>query len=535
MMFVLSLFASVLAAPASVLAQGPAQTELLRLASRVERFELTPDGRRVVIRNVYQGTGTQDLFSLRADGSGTPTRLNQQPIGRVHDFLVSPTGSTVAYLADRDVLEKFQLFVVPVDGSAPPLELNGPLIPGGLVASIQFSPDGARIVYLAMQDAQSFDLYSVPTDGSAPPVRLNDPLAVGESVTFNAVEITPDSSKVVYFAPIAVPPFRGLFVAPLDGSTAPLLIGGADPTYTSGFPDVPDSLQLGGGSDVAVFHTFESSGSTDDGLYSATFDGSSAPLRLDLQNHVQGFRLSADGAHVVYRDGAVSPDLPRLYSVPSSGDFPIELSRTDPFTQYVKDGFEFTPDGARVLYVADQRTTYRFELFSVPTEGGDSRRLNAALVQGGSVRGFRVDPTGARAVYLVTSYPPGALPRTELFSVPVDGGGAVRISAPMTSGGNVVQTSIGVAGTKPVVAFHPRGGELLYLADQDTDEVFELYRVPLDGHAPAVKVNGALIPAGDVQADFRYGPDRQLFFRADATTDNDFELFTTRSRARRAR
>ena len=53
--------------------------------------------------------------------------------GSVTYFTVSP-GSAVVYLADQDTNDVNELYVVPLDGSRPPVKLNSPLVPGGNVA-----------------------------------------------------------------------------------------------------------------------------------------------------------------------------------------------------------------------------------------------------------------------------------------------------------------------------------------------------------------------------------------------------------------
>ena len=46
--------------------------------------------------------------------------------------------------------------------------------------------------------------------------------------------------------------------------------------------------------------------------------------------------------------------------------------------------------------------------------------------------------------------------------------------------------------------FETRGTWVVYLAEQDTDEVRELYAVPIDGSAPPVRLNAELAPGADV-------------------------------------
>jgi hypothetical protein len=72
----------------------------------------------------------------------------------------------------------------------------------------------------------------------------------------------------------------------------------------------------------------------------------------------------------------------------------------------------------------------------------------------------------------------------------------------------------------------------VYVADQRTDETIELLAAPLDGSSPARVLNGPLVPGGDVrsldllQAPFALSPDgRRVAYLADQRTDEVFELF----------
>ena len=82
----------------------------------------------------------------------------------------------------------------------------------------------------------------------------------------------------------------------------------------------------------------------------------------------------------------------------------------------------------------------------------------------------------------------------ELFSVPIDG------SAPPTK----LNPVLAVGGDVVSLGFGPDGTRVAYVADQDQDERFELYSVPSDGSAPAVKLNGPFVTGGDV--DVNYAP-----------------------------
>jgi hypothetical protein len=67
--------------------------------------------------------------------------------------------------------------------------------------------------------------------------------------------------------------------------------------------------------------------------------------------------------------------------------------------------FAIGPDSRSVVYTADQEASFTREIFGVPIDHDrPARKLNDALVPGGSVLifpvGFRITPDGRRVLYL---------------------------------------------------------------------------------------------------------------------------------------
>ena len=93
------------------------------------------------------------------------------------------------------------ILVTPAEAGVTPIKLNGALASGGDVSFFfEISPDTSHVVYHADQDTDGVDeLFSVPLDGSSAPTKLNGALVSGGDVPF-PFEISPDSSRVVYFA-----------------------------------------------------------------------------------------------------------------------------------------------------------------------------------------------------------------------------------------------------------------------------------------------------------------------------------------------
>ncbi len=74
-------------------------------------------------------------------------------------------------------------------------------------------------------------------------------------------------------------------------------------------------------------------------------------------------------------------------------------------------------------------------------------------------------------------------------------------------------------------AFSPDGRYVVFVADRDTDEMFELYSVRREGGEP-VKLNPPLVNGGNVTL-FQISPDSQyVVYSADQEKDNVVELFS---------
>jgi len=93
-------------------------------------------------------------------------------------------------------------------------------------------------------------------------------------------------------------------------------------------------------------------------------------------------------------------------------------------------------------------------------------------------------------------------------------------------------TNIKVSGVMPpfgdVDSFQisPNGRYAVYLADQNTDGVSELYSVLL-GEGSPIRLN-TILPVGGNVIRFRISPDSsRVVFRADQDTDKVFELYMT--------
>ena len=258
----------------------------------------------------------------------------------------------------------------------------------------------------------------------------------------------------------------------------------------------------------AVLLVLFSSRSASADLIKETLSGTMQPF-----SKVEHYIVSPDGQHVVYRADpetdnlyetflvpmrggdaqsldfyiytvTFSPDskyiigsdnsLGGLYSVPVAGGVPIHL------TDLATRGY-ISPDSNYVVFLSGVGLGGVYELYSVPITGGTPVKLNSDLVSGGSVQwdigisdNFFIAPDSSRVVYLADQEIDNVW---ELFSVPITGGTPQKLNDTLVPGGDVLPS------VSPREPYHisSDGSRVVYKADQDIDGVTDLYSVPIAG------------------------------------------------------
>ncbi|MCP3981025.1 MAG: hypothetical protein GY716_17145 [bacterium] len=146
---------------------------------------------------------------------------------------------------------------------------------------------------------------------------------------------------------------------------------------------------------------------------------------------------------------------------------------------------------------------------------GPAVRISAPLTEGGDVDGspfYKVTADGARLVYRADG---DEDQRFELYSARLEGGTSIRLNGDLVDGGDVAQRFL----------LSPDGAWTVYLADQNVDGIDELFSVPTAGGA-SVRLNGDLVAGGGVSW-FDIDPtSSHVVYLADQDTDNMLELFS---------
>jgi len=461
--------------------------------------------------------GRVELYRAPLGGESSPVKLSKTPVpdGNVSAFEASPDGRYVAYLGDIEQDEVNELFAVASDGGDS-IKLNGPLVAGGNVSrAFAWSPDSSRIGYVADQEADEvFELYSGAPDGSGN-VKLNGTLVVGGNVS-RPFAWSPDSSHIAYRADQETDEVLELYSSAPDGSgnvklNGPLVKGGS---LSGRFAWSPDGSRVAYRADQETDEVLELYSNAPDGSGNIKLNGT----LVEGGSVLFGFAWSPDSSRIGYVADQETDEVFELYSSAPDGSGNVKLNGPlvaggdiSPF------GFAWSPDSSRIAYRADQETDEVLELYSSAPDGSGNVKLNGPLVKGGSVSfGFAAwSPDSSRIAYLAdqeTDEVPG------LCSSRPDGSGNVKLNGPLVTGGSV---SLGFA------AWSLDSSRIAYLADQETDNVLELYSSAPDGSGN-LKLNGTLVAGGSVLFGFAWTPGiSRIVYFADQETDEVFELYSS--------
>src|SRR6185436_12187397 len=271
---------------------------------------------------------------------------------------------------DYPPLVPSRVYSAPIDGSASPLDLSGPLVSGGSVYYHETSQRGDRVVFSGDKEVDGrSELYSVPIDGRGVPAKLNGELVAGGQVRL--FEISPGGRRVVYTADQELPHHVELYSVLIDGAPRARAIGGpalpgrvklngplpaGDPV--SGDVGVDDFVIDPSGTSVA-FTVVGADGEVQ--IFGVPVDHRTEPALLGAGlSDVNSIVSSPDHQRVVYSATTEPASFHfRLFSVPADGSLaPVELGGpfvTGGLAPAVIGGFfEVSADSRWVVYMADQ-------------------------------------------------------------------------------------------------------------------------------------------------------------------------------------
>ncbi|MCG8352711.1 MAG: hypothetical protein MI924_33525 [Chloroflexales bacterium] len=151
----------------------------------------------------------------------------------------------------------------------------------------------------------------------------------------------------------------------------------------------------------------------------------------------------------------------------------------------------------------------KFDSYSIPLTGGESTFLSTTTLYRSSPS-FQISPNGNRVVYL-------AQRQSELHSVPIAGGEAVKLNLPLVNDGDRVETDLQIS---------PDSSQVLYRAKHAVERTVHLYTAPLIG-GTITRINDVLSARQGVWGFQITSDNKQVVYRADQDAAFVYELYAT--------
>lgn len=366
----------------------------LSASKDVKQFVLSPDGTEVLYRADQDTDGVNELFLVNVNNPGISIKINSALVsnGDVADtgFAFSPDGSQILYAADQRVDGLFELFVV--DKSTPGISqsVNPPFDSFvNLAGGSKYSPDGNWIGYMADQDVDDIrELYIVASTSLGTSTRINPDFE--DFTDLCTFRFRPDSEALAYCADQDIDGILELYA--VDISTPRQAIKINAPLITGG--EVNSDFQFTLDSETIIYIADQDVAGQDE-LFSVELNAPGVSNKLNgpliATGDVDLFRVRSDNSAVAYVADQEADTVFELYeSQLDSPSEPVKMSNSPRVgTDLVP--IEYTADGLSLIYLADQDTADRYELFQVQVVlPGESVRLNDSINAGGGVSSFRV-------------------------------------------------------------------------------------------------------------------------------------------------
>lgn len=154
---------------------------------RIVNHKWSPDSKRIAFRHFNEADQINELRITGTDGVGEPLLLSgTYDLSNLafRNFLWSPDSTQLAFLADPDGADDDQLYVVPADGSAEPLELVAlPDVEGANIERFAWSPDSTRLGFMFRPvSGEATELYVIPPDQPDGRMNVSGELVNGGSI-----------------------------------------------------------------------------------------------------------------------------------------------------------------------------------------------------------------------------------------------------------------------------------------------------------------------------------------------------------------
>ena len=329
--------------------------------------------------------------------------------------------------------------------STAPLEANTQISSGltgneRVSARFNMSDDGTRIYYSVADLFGDKKLFLTAPDDPENSILLNNSMDTADQLVSFAGEDPTGERAFFQIGEILFDPID-FYSVDFEGSNEQLLIDDIAPGRVHRAPRLTR--------DRDWFHFLQATGGDfgEIGLYGMETGGDQNTFRFDVQlTNEFGIDLIAQetetGGHIVYQTSTGN-----IYSVEPSTRMPVLLNEksVEPFFVFFNKALELSSTGDRLVYRARDTSDNTLNIYSTLIDGSSSStKLNSLLPSNGEVADFQITPDGSRVIYIAQHQ--GSTAR-EVFSVPIAGGAPVKLNEALTAGGNVTRFQLGHTGT----------------------------------------------------------------------------------------
>lgn len=391
-----------------------------------DRFVVTNDSSKIVYISDENTDGIDELMVANIDGSNrikvsAPLSLGEN----VTRFLVAPNSQKVAYIADQTD-GFFNLYTVNLDGTSHAQVNPGVNTVNHSIGHFLWMPNSSKIVYTSdeTKPVGSYALYIANPDGTGT-------LTLNAGPVGQIFDVAPNNSRVVYREGIANPNLRSITPTGTNDILLnnPFDLGARPSSGVSNFVISPNSSLVAYRSNQDDNQKYE--------LFVVNADGSGGVLG----------RVKVSGALVTGGNVSLNP----------------------------KENYNFTPDSANVVYMADQEVDNKTELY-ISTVAGANTKLSGVMIAAGDIVSFK--SSGSKTLFLADRDINGV---NELFVVDNSGTNLIKVNSDLVAGENVGYYSTD-------------NNKISYLMDMGSAGVYSAFMNNFDGASEVelVTINGGL-------------------------------------------
>ncbi len=372
------------------------------------------------------------------------------------------------------------------------------------ITALEITPDGSRVVYL-----QGTSLWSAPVATAGAAVLISAPVLDVGSFKFKG------NNQVLFDGRNSAATPRNLWYVSITAAQAPVDVSGMSVGNARAVVEYALSAD-----ESFVVYRADADTLGQNELYRYTFSPAArVKLSTTLQSNgnVTSFAIGTGAtARVAYRADYAVDERFELLSVPANGGASIVISGS-PVTGRTAYAANLVPTSNRVIFRSNRDDVNRIELFSAPIDAGTPpSKIAAILAANGAIDGgFEITATGSHAVFIADRDTTG---KKELYAVNLANHAVTKLSGSTVSGGNTTKFALNASGTYVV-----------FRADRETDEIYELWSAEVAAGGVPVKVSGPMASGGNVLSDFSIDsstPALRVYFRADALTVGQIELWS---------